>query len=230
MGIFESLSSEKVSADLSILFPHINKSLDANLWFEGSLKKSEDFFCLARMFGKIIAPRFSDPIIQHLSPKPTSQATNPSPSAKYGMNSFPIHTDCAHHVNPPKYVLLYSPDVDETDTETKIVIPDLPRLMKLDVFRSPRVFSNGRKYFLSPIISHEYSKSQIRFDVGCMSKDSRISIDCPTIFSELSKNSVELSTRWSKGRLLIFDNHQCLHGRDPVKKDGKRNLYRALIA
>lgn len=73
---------------------------------ETLVETDQDFINLAQTYGDFIKSRKESKIIETLIALNSDQVQKDSLTKRYGLNQFPIHTDCAYLKFPPKYVLL----------------------------------------------------------------------------------------------------------------------------
>jgi len=174
-----------------------------------------------------IAQTRSEDIVDELRPLLREDARNRSLSRLTGQGEQPWHVDGAHRVTPYRYVILGSPSDQPHLAETQVCeaakIADVVSIHDLETVTY--VFTSGARSFYSPI---RRESQFFRLDPGCMK--------CPTNRSRELLSRVayaplkgETPIRWSKGMLLILDNHRMVHRRMDASAETERLLYRVSI-
>jgi hypothetical protein len=123
---------------------------------------------IAKLLGNPVAGRAGQKI-EPLIPQTQASAKAKSLSVVHGLGSFPMHTDGAHRLQPPRFVVLVCTSSGVSPVPTTLV-----RFRDLQVTASERarleatpfLVRNGRRSFYSTICSA--SRMFIRFDAGCM--------------------------------------------------------------
>jgi hypothetical protein len=168
---------------------------------------------IAKLLGNAVTGRAGQKI-EPLTPVPRASANTKSLSAVHGLGSFPMHTDGAHQLQPPRFVVLVcaSPGMSPVPT-TLIRFRDL-RVTASERTRleaTPFLVRNGRRSFYSTICSP--SRMFIRYDAGCMMpQGSEGEASIKLIADRASGVGVTL-VHWRTGDVLIIDNWSVLHGR-----------------
>lgn len=209
----------------------ISYGLENNDIYVTNIDSPINLEAIGSFLGTIIRPRFSDPLVQTLSPKHQNHANKLSLSGVFGMGRFPYHTDCAHHVSTPKLLLLYCSKSDETNTPTEVLITNPKDLLEINELNKCYKFHSGRKYFNSPLVyrSSRNGKLALRFDPGCMILENNSSNELEATLNMILSRSKKVIINWSKGVLVAINNHACLHSRPPIINRGNRELERVLI-
>ena len=181
---------------------------------------------LAHQIGTVVKiekllPASGIPTVQTLRPREMVEVKRNQYSGNYGLDSFPLHTDLAHWVLPPRYFLLRCA-VGAEDVYTTIFpfarIVDLlgrPALAKA-VFRARRrgFGCSGLVRALSPHQGAEVFRWDPVF-LEPLSKHARglkRAMDDPVNFK--SQMNIKLA---KPGDTIIVDNWQTLHGRSAVR-------------
>jgi alpha-ketoglutarate-dependent taurine dioxygenase len=190
---------------------------------EQGLATQIDFF--ARSLGTPVAGR-KRRVMEELAPTRREDADPSSLSAVHGLSCFPLHTDGAHLIEPPRFIVLACVNPGSTAVPTV-----LTRFQDLGVDGKGGVFlvRNGRKSFYSTICDR--SRPFIRLDQGCMTPiedHARHTLDA---IAESAARIEQTVIYWRKGDVLILDNWSMLHGRGlPTSSlSSDRRLLRASV-
>jgi alpha-ketoglutarate-dependent taurine dioxygenase len=181
---------------------------------------------IGRGLGHIAQTRSED-IVHELRPLLRKDARNLSLSRLTGQGEQPWHVDGAHLDTPYRYVVFASPLDQPHLAKTQVCeaakIADVADIYDLETIIY--VFTSGARSFYSTI---KRERQFFRLDPGCMK--------CPTnrsreLLSRIAYARLkgEHSIRWSKGMLLILDNHRMLHRRMDASAESERVLYRVSI-
>ena len=180
---------------------------------------------LARQIGSVLEiekllPASGIPTVQTLRPRDTMEARRNQYSGNYGLDRFPLHTDLAHWVLPPRYFLLRCV-VGTADVYTTI----FPSAQIVDLLGRPAlgkaVFKGRRRGFgcsglVRALSSHQHEEV-FRWDPVFLEPLSKYAhalkhvMDDPVTFE--SQTSVKLA---KPGDTIIVDNWRTLHGRSAV--------------
>lgn len=161
-----------------------------------------------------------------LTPRHPRRDGERSLSAIYRLGSFPLHTDCAHHVVPPRFgsMRLVSQGSDR-NTRLADGTPLLERQSEL--CRAVCVVSGGATSFLSRPLFSVASQIGIRWDNGCMrSADPRFNTSVESVGRAIDM-LMTTEVRWQLGWALMWDNWRMLHGRSE-QIHGSQNTPRIL--
>src|SRR6266403_1647967 len=168
-----------------------------------------------------IASLLGDPVtgragqkIEPLVPTVQSGANAKSLSVMHGLGSFPMHTDGAHRLQPPRFVVLVcaSPGTFPVPTtllrfrDLQVTAPERARFES-----APFLVRNGRQSFYSTICSP--SRPFIRFDESCMVPQGAESEASAKLIAHRAVEVGFTSVHWRTGDVLVLDNWNVLHGR-----------------
>src|ERR1700730_8937572 len=168
-----------------------------------------------------IARRLGDPVrgragqkIEALIPTEQARANAKSLSVVHGLGSFPMHTDGAHRLQPPRFVVLVcmSPGTSPVPTtlirfrDLKVTASERARLEA-----APFLVRNGRRSFYSTICSA--SRMFIRYDAGCMMPQGPESEASVKLIAHRAREVGPTLVHWRTGDVLVIDNWTVLHGR-----------------
>jgi alpha-ketoglutarate-dependent taurine dioxygenase len=187
-------------------------------WFKSQASGTgDDLQCvaerIARQLGEMIPSR-NEKHVELLAPTEESSAHSRSLSATHGRGSFPMHTDGAHWIQPPRFVVLVC-----VSPGTRPVPTTLLRFRDLAVSTDERVrleatpflVRNGRRSFYSTICSA--SRPFIRFDEGCMFPQDTAGQEILRVVGHRSRETAFVPIDWRTGDFLVLDNWNVLHGR-----------------
>ena len=162
------------------------------------------------------------PITQTLRPHNIEDASQYRYSGHYGLKDFPLHTDLATFVRPPRYFILRC--TNGTSTVLTRILPHTELLSKMDnnsrnraLFRPRRT---NRKFgsSLLPFVFQSEDMIGARWDSLFLIPMNKWANQCIEFMS--IQNEKEIETAEIKlveyGDTLIVDNWLCFHGRGKV--------------
>jgi hypothetical protein len=192
----------------------------------------QEFDALGRQLGRAVSVRPGGPRTDRLRPTARTEARPRSLSASYGLGELPFHTDAAHHVVPPRYVLLRLDDaaIAKAPTLVAVVRPtEFSVREAATLSRETWLVRPGRaRAFYAPIFDR--SRMMVRFDADCMSQPAGTKLTGASVL-EARLSSVPIQeVWWMSGRTLVLDNWRALHARPKIERgDADRALLRQLI-
>jgi hypothetical protein len=151
----------------------------------------------------------------------------------YGLSEFPLHTDRAHDLVPPRFVLLSRAAGSATALTRVCRTGDLPidehdwPALRRDVWR----VRYGRRRFLTSVCNDTLVTGQtiVRYDPCCMQAASS-NARSPLIMQDAVTYATTSDFELVPAMTLIIDNWKCLHGRSAVFDANKRRqIHRTLI-
>jgi alpha-ketoglutarate-dependent taurine dioxygenase len=168
---------------------------------------------IGMLLGEPIASR-SRAVVELLAPTPEVKAHAKSLSAAHGLGSFPMHTDGAHRLDPPRFIVLFcaSPGINPVPT-ILVRFNDLrfTRSERMLLDATPFLVRNGKRSFYSTITSA--SRSFIRFDEGCMVPEDGSGQPLFQTITQRCRDAPVFSINWKPGDYIVIDNWHVLHGR-----------------
>lgn len=194
--------------------------------FETEIKDEKDFIELALSFGTPIKSRQSGTIIDTLTAVESNLVKKDSLSKRYGLDEFPIHTDCAYLRLPPKYILLRYTGIIENPTSTFIVHFDKSKLSdeEIDFMQNTIWFVKSKDLgFYSPILKDGI----LRYDKEVMKIVNASEDKMIDILTKMERSEIQ----WHKNKVVVINNHSDLHFRPKLKmeENNKRILQRINI-
>lgn len=166
--------------------------------------------------------RSTDPPVMSLQPLDAAEARPNSLSSRYGRGAQPFHTDGAHLLEPPDFVLLLAEKTSEVPTllwKCEIIHYQLPSYtdLKHGVF----LVHNGSESFFRTAASGP----NLRYDPGCMAPCDERSRRAVRFFAGVTKSAVE--HHWDvPGKVLLIDNRRVLHARAAAEDEPGREIKR----
>jgi alpha-ketoglutarate-dependent taurine dioxygenase len=168
---------------------------------------------IARLLGNLVMGRAGQKI-EPLIPTEQARANVKSLSVVYGLGSFPMHTDGAYRLQPPRFVVLVcaSPGTSPVPT-TLIRFRDLKLAAseRTQLEAAPFLVRNGRRSFYSTICSP--SRMFVRYDAGCMMPQGPQSEASARLIAHRANEIGFTLVHWRTGDVLVIDNWTVLHGR-----------------
>lgn len=186
---------------------------------------------LGQSLGKPGANRKGEEV-EVLSPTSPMSAHTNSLSNKHGMGRFPLHTDGAHRLTPPRFIVLACVHPGARTAPTVLApIGDfsLSKEEKCELESAPLTFRNGRQSFHSTILGQK--RAFVRFDQDCMSYPDQRSRAAAHLFLERANAITLIEHWWQPGDVLVIDNYMVLHGRgvNDESASSDRKLLRASV-
>lgn len=169
--------------------------------------------------------RRTDPVLSILKPTESRFAHPRSLSATYGVGPQPLHTDGAHQIDPPDFLLLSS------ETRSAVATYLLPVCVGRHVDgpigeleNGVFIVNNGRSTFLSPAVT----AGRVRYDPGCMTPGDSRARHVANYFVERFDRAETFE--WSEpGLVLAIDNSAVLHARGNAAEEPNRCLERLAL-
>ena len=192
----------------------------------------DDLLDVAKELGEIrVDPRSPEPI-RTIRPQPIAEAKPNTLSSRYGLGSFPFHTDVAHWSEPARFVILYceSPGRGKRPTH-------------LQDFRTWDLGLEGKRALLRDVWKTGHFRPQLctigkingidlalRFDEGCMKPMTASAWKLRKFLLIQIHASPIIDVKWTVGKMLIIDNHRVLHSRGRAYfPDPDRAIKRVLV-
>lgn len=230
------MRSEPMTSDESADTMPLAERVLRNGWVISRAKGAvRDMRLMAEEFATQLGAAFSGRAGRAIEPLLPTRPTDAQPrslSALHGLGSFPMHTDGAHRLVPPRFVVLAcaSPGAMPVPT-TLLRFRDLG-LGGSDRARfeaAPFLVRNGRRSFYSTICA--VSRPFIRFDEGCMVPQDAVGLASARLISQRAADVGFTTVHWQTGDVLVIDNWNVLHGRGLVNAvaSADRQLFRVSV-
>ena len=157
-----------------------------------------------------------------LRPTDPSRAHPASLSAIYGKGAQPLHTDGAHLIDPPRWLLLMSAASSAVPTWLWSPASDEESFdVREALFNGIFTVASGSSSFLAPARNHQLT----RFDPGCMRPGDGLAN--LTFEFLVSRSTAAVAHHWSMpNTFLLIDNYRVLHGRGDAATEPGRVLER----
>lgn len=194
-----------------------------------NIKSDSDLLVIAQMLGTTI-PHPNGQTIFHLVPKNIGEGINGTFSNKYGLGSFPLHTDTAFWPNPVRYILLSSSSISTCQTTITTLTSLLHQLSTNDIKLAERaifkVKTNNTQFYTSLFFKNRNVQA-IKFDNSCMFPANNFAKSFIQLLTEINIDVYKIN--WTGNKAVIIDNWKCLHGRSDAQMNEKRVLKRIYI-
>lgn len=185
---------------------------------------------VARAWGTPRPSRVGHALVDALVPLTADEAPARSLSAFAGLSRQPLHTDGAHFVEPPRFVLLRH-RAGEPGSTLILDFNDIG-LSAEQLFRLKRavwVINGGRGRLLASAIEEHAGGHRIRYDLQVM-KPAHPNFEPMAAEFAAALASARLDTHhWGPGECVILDNWRVLHARDAVTASGGRVMERCQV-
>lgn len=159
--------------------------------------------------------------IQKLVPKESSEKIKNTYSSIFGYDQFPLHSDYAHWITPPRYLLLRC-IVGSTYVHTRLLHSSMILNSHGDLCRKAIVSSRRKsieqKIIPMPILFERNGIHGFRWDSIFLEKINSSAKKLNEIMKDFNNNECVNFNLENLGDLLIVDNWKTLHGRSSVPK------------
>ena len=177
------------------------------------------------------------PTVQSIRPRHKEDSPSNIYSGTYGTGEFPLHTDLAHWLVPPRYLLLRCLHGTPAVATTLLDITSFIGILGEDIAKGAIVRPRRPHPFGSPgpltVIFHRSSTLGVRWDrlflspVNLYSREAVNKMACMSQATPYQKTIVFEDC----GDTLLIDNWRCLHGRSPVPAHGAgRRIERTFLS
>ena len=189
----------------------------------------EDLQNLAEKFGPVLS-RHGGKFSQNLSPRYSNDAPSGTYSAHFGFGEFPLHTDLAMHLMPPRLLLLRS--ITGASLVPTLLSDPVSALSQADqsFLRSAVFHIRGKsRSFLASALRNVRDSILLRWDPVSMSPAGKRAAFARGILAEAAGATM---TEWKwlgRGTVLVVDNWRMLHGRGLVDCEERRTLERLFV-
>jgi hypothetical protein len=167
-----------------------------------------------------VANRRGEPPVTTLRPLDRGDAHPNSLSSRYGKGEQPLHTDGAHLLKPPDFLILACDT--PSNTPTRICRPKRGRFTTPPDYVWHGVFlvQNGKDSFYSTA----YSDGTYRYDPGCMEPCDARARKAARFFGDADP---VVEHAWDRpGMILVIDNRRALHARASATDEPERIIQR----
>jgi L-asparagine oxygenase len=207
-------------------------SLARDGFVEGSVElPREQLLSFFAMLGRPISGSRHSELIRDIRPQHTSEAPRNTLSSRYGLDSFPFHTDGAHWIRPPRYLVLYCLDPGRAHRQTMILSPLelLSKEEKLALRRELwRVTGIARSFWVR-VLDGVCGDEFLRFDEACMRPERPLCVSA-TIMQRRIGVAAPRAIHWEQSKFLVIDNWRTLHARGTaMQTDHDRHHLRILL-
>jgi L-asparagine oxygenase len=163
-----------------------------------------------------------------LKPAPASPQLPNTYSGRYGFDEFPFHTDLAHHLTPPPYILLRCIRGHEAVSTRLIdsvqIIRSVGTSLLARALVQPRRPRNGQRPLMS-IWEPHVGQGQLRWDPEYLSAAGVAGEEAMAAIVDAIASAPPLEvTLCRPGDTLIVDNRRMLHARSPVPQTCRDRL------
>ncbi len=191
-----------------------------------------DVIKLANSVGNVTMDKRSPQPYRRISPQRVAAAKGNTLSSRYGLGSFPFHTDVAHWTKPATHVLLYCEAVGSGHRPTELI--DTQSWKLSNGLRHSLTCDLWKAGHLSPklrTVGTELNGTlAMRYDPGCMRPANSKSERLKDQLDELIAASKRITITWARWSLVIIDNARMLHARGAASAaDVDRVLIRILV-
>jgi len=182
-----------------------------------------------------LLPSSCIPTVQTLRPRDTTQAKQNRYSGNFGLDRFPLHTDLAHWVLPPRYLLLRCV-VGSEDVYTNLLSCACVTDVVGESGLHKAVFRSRRHAFgcsgLVRAMSYDHGEEVFRWDPIFLEPVNKYARALTAAMHDPGCYESQISVRLAKpGDTIIVDNWQILHGRSGVSsRSTTRHIERVYLS
>lgn len=210
----------------------LQKELQEKGWLEINKNLTDrELILFAESFGKII-PHPNGKVIDLLVPKQSDEATKNTLSHRFGLNSFPLHTDTSFWNLPAKYIIMSCPDGCNTSTTLIHWQKIKEHLSDNDLINFEQAIylvKTPNKTFYTKLIHFHNAQHYFRYDPFIMKPINKHAKNIDKTLNTILKNLNLIKINWIENKTIIIDNWKMLHGRESIKKDLNRKIKRIYI-
>lgn len=197
------------------------KTAHSSGWAVGTMSRTEARWGARSLGWEEVATRQGDSPVAVLRPTASEDAHPNSLSAQHGLGEQPLHTDGAHLLQRPHYVVLHAAEANGTPTliwsyVSKVTNANSPRQqMPTAVFGGIFVVRSGSTRFLAHAFDH---RTGYRYDPGCMTPADQRAHEAARYFTDLQGQADR--HEWTEpNQVLVINNRRALHARAAVAED-----------
>ena len=194
--------------------------------------RESDLLSIVQPLGQIrMDPRSPEPI-RDIQPQGAGIAKPNTLSSRYGVGSFPFHTDAAHWERPARYLLLYCVSPGEGIRPTLLQDSNTWQLNcdEMDLACRALWAVGNRHARLSHVAVRSGDQLSIRYDMDCMRPMTAEARELQALLASRIQATAQKRIDWQAASLLAIDNHRMLHARGEAQRpDASRILKRILV-
>lgn len=184
-------------------------------YIETFVNNENEFIQLASSYGNMIKSRKENTFVDTLVAQRTDDVSKNSLSKIFGMEQFPVHTDCAYLKTPPQYILMRYIGTIPNPSPTFIVH------FNFNILDSNEIeFINNAIYYVKGSEGGFYSKlfdgSKIRYDAQVMKL---LNTNSPNMMELILKKMPQTIIQWQTNKVLLLNNWKALHYRPSLRND-----------
>lgn len=192
-------------------------------------KTEKTIYELAKGFGEVL--KISDYLnhsmiqdVQIIRPKEKGNSSEKQYSGKFGLNTFPLHTDLAHWTHPPKFMMLRCIKGAERVATRILTLDTVWDKLEMNGIRRAVVKSRDKQSCVLPLLFKVNDKYCIRWDSYFLEPMNENARKIRKVM--LSETVWDLATDIRLvdcGDTLILNNHSTFHARSnvPVECTGR---------
>jgi L-asparagine oxygenase len=192
----------------------------------------EDIHHIGESFGEIRVDPRSPQAVRDIRPQTLDEAKPNTLSSRYGVGSFPFHTDVAHWEDPARFLLLYCEQPGSGARPTHLqdtlawgLSSDDRKATLTEVWKTGHLHPH-----LCTVCNVRDDRFAWRFDEGCMQPMTAGAKELRNALIDQIQGSQVIDVCWTAGSMLIIDNHRMLHARGRARRlDRDRVIKRILI-
>lgn len=195
---------------------------------------ARSLLCLASELGVPMPSRPGQPLVAELRPELSHAARTSSMTSRFGLHSFPLHTDGAFLRSPPRFLILRCKQ-DSVGGRPTVILDPHPFIADrlCDQLRTHLWLVDVRPAFYCSLVQDIGDSSCLRWDPNILKPAHRSARSTTDDFRVVLKASCPISIKWEPTLTLVVDNWRLLHARadrpEGVRYED-RVLQRVLVA
>ena len=200
----------------------------------------EKTISIAREIGMVtdiqtLLPNSNIPVVQTLIPRNEAKSSSSHYSGTFGLDEFPLHTDLAHWVQPPRYFILRCQNGSRSVVTRLLACSTLETLLNTKTLRQalvrPRRAGQNGALCLLPLVFHVNDICGFRWDSLFLVPMNDAAKKVAEIILARAWHLSRAVTLAEPGDTLIVDNWRLLHGRGKISMiDTNRQLERVYLS
>lgn len=184
----------------------------------------------AKQWGMIVPDPRTGADVRDLKPQPSELANPNTLSSRYGLGSFPFHTEAAYLSPPPNLLILYCQSSGPGRRPTYL-IDSAPLIESLSCSgrKGSWIVKSGRKPALAYLVEQHARVAAFQYDADCMFPLSRTAQREQETVREFIKAAPRIELAWNDSDVAVISNARMLHGRGSSDVDDTNRVLKRIL-